>query len=182
MRIKKEAFENCDGLRKLKIPTTLAEIDEPMSSCGLGLREIHYPSLDAWLKHDKEKWQRQIQGKVLVIDGETLHDLILPEGVKNIPKWAFKWIGGIKRVTIPESVTEIGEGAFSCCRDLEEVDFRGKSIQLNTWAFSNCTALRKIRFPKHLESISSYSFSGCKALTEIELPDGMRRIERGGFS
>jgi len=179
-RIRKEAFERCNGLRKLKIPTTLAKVDEPMSSCGFGLREILYPSLEAWLKHDKEKWQHLLQDCILVIDGKPLRDLILPDGVKNVPERAFEGIGGIKSLTIPESVTEIGRGAFACCKDLEEVDFRGELVRWDASVFGGCVALRKVKLPKRLEEIPTDGFSNT-ALTEIEIPDGVRGIGNFAF-
>lgn len=189
--IKCGAFEDCYGLTRLAIPTTLKEIarrtnwaerPRPTFPKDLILKELHYPSLSAWVKHDKEKWEETPRTEALVVDGEPLHDLILPDGLESIPKAAFKWVGGIKSVTIPESVMEIGKEAFCACRDLEEVDFRGKFLKMNGAEFAACTALKKIRLPERLESIEGSSFGSCISLTEIDIPDGVKRIECYAFS
>ena len=52
-------------------------------------------------------------GTKLYIDGELLTDLVIPEEVTKINKYAFAYYGGLKSVTLHEKIAMIEEGAFA---------------------------------------------------------------------
>ena len=49
----------------------------------------------------------------------TLEEIILPESVTVLKRYAFASCTKLKSITIPENVTEMGEGVFDSCSLLE---------------------------------------------------------------
>lgn len=54
-----------------------------------------------------------------------ISDIVIPEGVTSIGKYAFNVCLMLKSITIPKSVTSIGNAAFCGCPSLEKVIFKG---------------------------------------------------------
>ena len=79
----------------------------------------------------------------MYLDGETVGEIVIPDGVTSIPDHAFEG-SSINSVTIPNSVTDIGYSAFA-----------------------NCTNLMTATIPNSLTSFDYTMFSGCVKLVEI---------------
>lgn len=77
-------------------------------------------------------------------------EVVLPEGMKEIPEEAFLGNDSIRKIIIPASVEKIGKGAFSYCEKLEQIEFHEGSS---------------------LFQIESEAFAGSKKLLEINAPD-----------
>ncbi len=54
----------------------------------------------------------------LSLNGKLVADLIIPEGVKNIPDRAFEGYKSLISVTIPPSDVSVGKDAFKGCKNL----------------------------------------------------------------
>ena len=85
-------------------------------------------------------------------------DVVIPNGVENIGRYAFKNRGDITSVTFPISVTAIG-----------------------VCAFQGCGGLTSITFPDSLEAICLRAFSDCWSLTSVTIPDSVDYLEYGAF-
>lgn len=85
----------------------------------------------------------------LTVFGEeniSLHELVIPEGVKSIENHAFNH-SHLTRITFPESLEKIGANAFL------------KGYNYQTLAIDD--ALRTLRFPKNLKIIEAGAFDSC---------------------
>ena len=75
----------------------------------------------------------------LMVDGTTVTgvknqkklpaNLVIPDGVTEIGKRAFRGCTSLASVSIPASVTYIGGGVFSGCTSLTEIQFKGTTAQ-----------------------------------------------------
>ncbi len=102
---------------------------------------------------------------VLIYAKPDLHDIIIPDGVREIGEEAF--VGHeIHKVTVPEGVKVIRRRAFSDCDELIEVNLPNSLIEIEDEAFYACKELSIINFPDGLEAISSSAFSGCSSLVD----------------
>lgn len=81
-------------------------------------------------------------------------------------------------IVIPEGVKEIGKEAFRSCKCLTKVELPDTLNIIGRFAFDNCEALEKIELPKSLELIRCGAFSSCDSLREIRLFAGLE-IEKG---
>ncbi|GFI25890.1 hypothetical protein IMSAGC012_01005 [Lachnospiraceae bacterium] len=94
------AFQWCENLETVVLPSTLKTIGEGAFEECYKLREINLPEglinigIDAFFKCYE------------------LRNVILPESLTSIGDYAFGHCGSIEKLVIPDSVTQIGEGAF----------------------------------------------------------------------
>ena len=86
--------------------------------------------------------------KYIPDEGET--EIIIPDGVKIIGKWAFEGCENLTSITIPDSVTSI-----EAC------------------AFMDCTNLTNITLPDSVTSIGYYALAYCENITNITIPEGL---------
>ena len=107
--------------------------------------------------------------------------VVIPDGVKSIPWFAFYGNESMKEVVIPESVKEIGPWAFQDCYGLTEVVLPPKLQTLDAGAFWRCVNLKKVVLPYGLYEISDEAFGGCTSLDDFTIPDSVVRIGEGAF-
>ena len=75
--------------------------------------------------------------KNLYLNGsKLLGSITIPEGVTQIPEYAFYYCTEITNITIPASITSIGENAFCNCLSLTSVTIPASVTRIGNGAFS----------------------------------------------
>lgn len=175
--IGKGAFENCEKLSAIHYTGTVSEW------CNItGLNFL------------------MAGGRTLYMNGaEIAGELVIPEGVTEIPAYAFIGCTGLTSVTIPNSVTSIGYRAFDGCTNIETAILPTNAIScipkdslktvminggtsIGVSAFSGCTGLTSITMPDSVTSIGDYAFSDCRGLTSITIGNSVTSIGKNAFS
>ena len=128
----------------------------------------------------------------------SVKEVVIEEGITNIPDNAFAGHNNLTKITIPDTVTSIGKNAFGngwlgdlvlagstmiggqTCSKLTEIDIPDSVTSIDERAFYGCTALEQIRFPKNLESIGKEVFSHCDKLKAADIP-GVTNIPERAF-
>ena len=131
-------------------------------------------------------------------------DVVIPDGVMTIDRYAFKNCSGINTITVPTSVTFIGEDAFL---DVPEVTYFGSAsgspwgalsvissneANMDDFEFADegKTIISKyigaggdvvIPADKGIVAIGDGAFKNCTALTSVVIPDGVATIGREAF-
>jgi len=113
---------------------------------------------------------------------KTIKSVVIPEGVKNVGRFAFYGCESLTAVTIPDSVTNIGEAAFRGCTELKSVTLGNGIAGIAENLFFHCTSLSAIALPAGVTSIGNAAFSGCTALSSVTIPEGLKRIGDSVFS
>ncbi len=103
----------------------------------------------------------------LVLDDVITHEIVIPEGTREIPYRAFGGCGKITSVSIPPSVTSIGDRAFYQCSSLTSITIPDSVTSIGEWAFSGCSSLESITIPDSVTSISESAFRECESLREV---------------
>lgn len=128
--------------------------------------------------------------------------LIIPEGVHEISRGAFKNIDcityirlpstldtikafafsgtGITRITIPHGVTSLHEECFSDCKQLKSVNLPKTLKAIGKYCFCN-TSISYIRIPNEVTMIGEGCFNGCHNLVNIALSKGINTLEKRLF-
>ena len=115
---------------------------------------------------------------------ESLQEIVIPEGVKEIGKSAFESCTSLKRVVIPGSVTNIGQNDFGGCDSIRQV-------VLPSWLVTDRNRLRQVLGEAVINSITHFAFSDridtlsrvpFPALTHYEIPDGVQSIDSNAFA
>ena len=79
--------------------------------------------------------------KILVGYTGSETELVLPDGITEIYKYAFEYCSSLTSVVIPNSVTRIGDEAFSDCGGLTSIVIPDSVTSIEGYAFSDCSSL-----------------------------------------
>lgn len=96
--------------------------------------------------------------------------VVLPEGVRNIERYAFDGCENLKTITLPDSLTAIGRAAFQGCKKLERITLPPHLFHIGGFAFSGCFALNSVSVPKSVTAIGEYAFAVC-SMKEFHFPE-----------
>ena len=119
-----KAFEGCQSLTSIEIPTSVTSIEnEAFSDCS-SLTKINIPSS---VKHIGEGAffgcnTKKVTDMSSLFEGcKNLTNIKIPDNITNIGSTAFYRCSSLKKIEIPSSVTSIGNGAFYGCDELKSI-------------------------------------------------------------
>ena len=171
------------SISEVVLPASVAKIGEGELGgtgikAGVGIKD--YTVSKVYYEGDIKGWcSIELENRItrnLYINNELVENLVIPEGVTKINKYAFQGNYGIKNVVIPNSMTSVGDYAFRGCNNLTEVVIPDSVTSVGDYAFRDCTNLMEIIIPDSVTSIGNSAFSDCKNLTEIIIPDSVTSI------
>jgi hypothetical protein len=105
----------------------------------------------------------------------------IPDGVKQIEKYAFKYNEQIEEIIVPESVETIGEGAFSKCMSLKKVALPSNMAELPNELFYESKNLSSVKWPDNVTKIGKKCFADT-ALKKVAIPEGVVEISDYAFA
>ncbi len=208
--IGKSAFYNCYGLMSVVVPASVESIGESAfkycyklvevinksshitvvkGSTGLGY--IGYYALSVFNSGDTYVNLFTNDNGYIIYDGEekilvryegSQTDLVLPNYITQIYKYAFYNSKSLTSVVIGDSVTRIGEHAFYCCVSLTNIKISEGVTIIGASAFAGCFNLTNIDIPDSLIAIGDRAFAGCVSLTSIEIPYNVTAIDTEAFN
>ena len=163
------AFEGCETLTSMTIPSTVTSIrDFAFAGCtSLGAQNT--PSGSDITEPSKAPNR----------SGETT--FVIPDGVTSIGAYAFKDCESLTTIIIPDSVTSIGDGAFEGCTNLTDINIPDSVEDMGENVFNGCSSITSVTIPNGVESIEDYAFAGCSNLTEVIIPDTVKSIGQHAF-
>ncbi len=107
--------------------------------------------------------------------------VIVPDGVKTIPEYAFYQNPCVKYVVLPESLREICGSTFKGCAALEELHIPDSVVNIGVSMCEDCCAMKSVTLPKDLIVIPQGAFRGCLSLKKIDFPQSIERIDEWAF-
>ena len=192
------AFFGCSGLTTIAIPNSVTSIGEYAFSGCSGLTGVFISDLAAWCRicfqdneDDEEEGQKIFYydcynnplsfAHRLYLNGIEVTDLVIPNSITTIKKYAFIGFSGLKKVIIPNSVDEIEYSAFMGCIGLTSVTFSNSVTSIGSGAFLNCDALKNIKIPDSVIYIDSYAFCYCDSLEIVTVGSSVTSIGTWAF-
>ena len=100
----------------------------------------------------------------LLINGEEITDLVIPDTTTSIGQYAFNGCIGITSVSIPNSVLNIENYAFYDCLNIRYLYYNSKA---NGYYFSSNTSTEKIVIGDSVSNINASTFNKCKKLKGV---------------
>lgn len=106
----------------------------------------------------------------LYINGEFVEDLVIPEGVEEIKKFAF-YNSGLNSVKFPKSLVSIGSYAFYNSKKLTSILWPNDGLEfICPRAFSHCEKLTgQIVLPSTLQTLDQHAFAKTN-ITSMVIP------------
>ena len=172
------AFEKCDSLEYVAIPASVRTIGAYAFSQCRSLKYADFQSIESLcgMEFDGPYCNPMRFTNSLIVQGEEVEHLVIPDGVREIRNYAFGYAKNLKSVLIPPSVEVIGEGAFLGTTNIETIYMLCNSMpQTDSRSFT----IRKsvtLYVPEHL--VAQYKASPLwkdfKAI--LPLPDDFQGI------
>ena len=128
----------------------------------------------------KIELRRALELKYNDFIGATFEELVLPEGMTEIPGSLCEDCRQLRKVVLPSTIKRIDVGAFNGCRKLEEINLPDGLEEIADNVFQGCHALRDIILPPGLKRLSPELFDN-SGLKSIELPNGLESIGYWAF-
>ena len=169
------AFWMCSALADVTIPDSVRHIGES-AFCDTAWEENEKKKAEQAKKAREEearkaeaakwgitveelsKWEISESGELMNYKGKDAN-VVIPNGVTSIGKYAFWGCSSLTSVTIPDSVKSIGDSAFWGCSSLESVTIPNSVTSIGENAFYKCSSLTSVTIPNSVKSIGDSAFS-----------------------
>lgn len=107
--------------------------------------------------------------------------VILPEGLKEIGKYAFQNCNYMTYLSLPSTLSRMGANAFEGCNKLKQVVLPENLTEISAGLFYNCTDLGSVRIPQNVTSIGENAFSSITGSDSLVIPDKVISIGTNAF-
>ena len=201
-----KAFFCSNVLQDLYLPSHALTFGDYAFYNASNLQRVHIADLAAWCGTDFPSANANplASGAGLCVNGETISDLVIPDGVTRLGDCAFFGCKALTSVTmadsvtgmgkyvfaqcksltdavLSESLTAIGENAFDGCKKLQAIAVPDSVRRIEPCAFYECYSLASVTLPERMEFIGGAAFLDCEALPSIRLPQGITVIDNNTF-
>lgn len=148
--IYEKAFEGCDKIEELILPSTINRIDNFAFKNCTSLKKVEFVS-DS--------------------DSDNTKHITINLG-------AFEGCESLKEVIMPNRKVDFGDDIFKGCTSLNTIDISGASIAygLGFCIFEGCFSLNEVILPNDLEKIPAFTFKGCSSMWSINIPESVAII------
>lgn len=172
------------------IPETLTKINGSAFYGCTSIQRVNIENLSAWcnITFVHADSNPLYYAKKLYLNGKLITDLVIPEDVTTIKRFAFIGFPG-KSLTLNENLESIKREAFYHCTNLEKIYWNSKNINnisnSSNIVFSSGIGANNegisIIFGKNVEKIPDYAFYKCSKIKSIKIGKNIKSIGNDSF-
>ena len=142
------AFYNYSNITGITVPDSVTEIGNAAFQGCNRIASVHYTgNIAGWCNvvfadaySNPLYYAAELYANGTLVEG----DLIIPDGVTGIGKYAFENYRRLTSVTLSDDVTVIGVSAFEYCSGLTSVTIGSGVTSIENYAFSDCLKLAEV--------------------------------------
>ena len=111
-----KAFSGCNGLKRVSIPASLVKVGGQAFACCKGLERVDiHSTIQSDIEHGSCFFQRftNYYGAEIFKGCTALREVVVHEGVTEIPFWMFAGCGNIETILLPSTLKWVKKKAFS---------------------------------------------------------------------
>lgn len=127
-KIMQGAFCNCDEFRQISLPETVQYLGSNAFSHCNNLESFEFQGAS-------ENRGTFIMGDICFARCKNLKKIVLPEGLKELPNFAFHACESLEEVHLPESLERIGVYVFYGCENLKTINMDESKVLYNKYSF-----------------------------------------------
>ena len=192
------SFNDCTALTRLNIGTGLTEFQHlpdthyeasvvdksyPFHDCSK-LSEVNVADVASFLKITNLEgltngYYGTASEKTLMVNGNThssSSELVIPEGVTEIPNVAFRYFKNVTKIKLPSTMSTITDDNFAFHTYLTQITLPSSVTSVGNDAFTGCTALTTVTL-NNTGTIGESAFKDCTALTRVNIGTGVTGFE-----
>ena len=190
------AFYSCLPLSSVTIPKSVTSIGGRAFYDCKNLNAVHIEDLSAWcsVEFGDDTANPLFHGDNLILNGEQIFDLIIPQEITEIKSHVFAGYGKINTVTIHENVNKIGYHAF-CGVDLLtavyidnlsawcKIEHEAYSNPLNYAhnLYLNGELITDLVIPADIYVVKDDAFECCTCIKSVTIHDSVTSIGNYAF-
>lgn len=127
-------------LKSIAVGSSVQSFGPGSAFYGTKLQAVHISDLAAWCNVScvQSGSNPLYYAKHLYLKGEEVKNLVVPDGVTNIGRYAFVNCSGLTSVELPSSVSCIESGAFMGCSNLTSIEIPNSVDSIGDYAFDFC--------------------------------------------
>ncbi len=163
------AFRDCSSLTSVSIGHGVTSIGKSAFYLCNSVHSVYITDIFAWLNIEfgnTDNSNPLHNGAKLYLNNKELTELVIPQNIKEIKKYAFHGCETLKKVTIGDNVTSINSYAFRGCDALTSVTIGDGVTTIGEFVFYFCDALTSVTIGENVASIGRDAFKFC-SLTEV---------------
>lgn len=181
--IGERAFNNCKKLEKINLPSGLERI-ESYAFGATACTAIWIPATVIYYGYgifpSKLTYVEIEEGATIFppLSGTKINEITIPSSIKIIPAYAFP--STITEVVLPEGLERIEKWAFLDCSNITTIKLPSTIKFLGSSCFSG-VPITQLELPDGIEELESGCFSGTK-IEELYIPKSVKKIGSIGCS
>lgn len=182
-RVPDDAAHYCWQLERVVLPDCVNQIGNyAFAKTNIGRYSTYDPTVGAEGKYDFHMPASLATiGTNAFNDCDQLRNIVIPEGVKDIPYQAFYSCSRLNRADLPSELKTFGTYAFANCRLINH-EIPGTVANISSYCYAGNTKLQNLKLNEGLQNISMYAFENCSVLDNVVTPQSLRVIDRSAFS
>ena len=163
------------------------------NSCT-NIKEVYVPDIGTYARVGAVNQSSTLD--TIYVDGEPLVNLVVPEGVTELPAKIFKNYKKLESATISGSVKSIGDSAFEGCTNLKTITMAYGIESIGQKCFENCRTLEAVNIDsiatlvnikfKDMSSnpvtLAKNLYVGGEIAADIVVPEGVTVINNYAFA
>lgn len=183
--IARGAFRECYNLGYLKMGANVKVIEGGLGESAL--KTIDIGDIANWCGISLPQGSNLLppaltESHPLIVNGEEVVDLVIPEGVRVINPKVFSYCTNLKSLTLPQSIDSVCSESFKYCKSLEgAVNLSGASY-IGNEAFAYSGSFTSVTLGENLEHVGNKAFRGCHLKGDVVFHDKVKEIGSDAFA